>query len=1477
MSAAKRALLQKYLRGGLALNSPESWAIPRRPPGEPARPSFGQEQLWIHGQLVDDLLIYNEPVTVRRSGPLDLAALKQSLNEIIRRHEAWRTNFAIQDGQLVQVINPLLDLDLPLVDLRGLDESEREAEALRLATHDARRPFNLNSGPLLRALLVRLADDDHRLYLTLHQIIFDGVSLYSVFLPELATLYEAFANGQRSPLPDLPIQYADFAHWQRRKAEDETLSDELDYWRKQLAGAPAALDLPTDSARPAIQTFQGKQLSFKLPDKLSEALKTLSRREGTTLFMTLLAAFQILLHRYTDQDDLLVGTVTTSRKRSEFDELLGFFLNTLVLRTDLSGDPTFVELLARVRRVTVDALSHGDVPVHRLVKELERERDPSRNPLFQVMFVLEPPLPAPGPGWELSQVEVDAGIARVDLYLELDDRPEGLVGRFRYRSDLFADASITCMLDHLTTLLEGLVADPQRAISDYPLRTEAEMARDLSSRDVVRPINPFTTFAKDEIEQSIGDRFESLVRKYPDRIAIKTARHKWSYAELNRRANQVAQAILNLCGAGEDRIALLFDHDAPMIAGMIGALKAGKTYVPLDPNNPEKRLTQIIEDSQATALLTNSTNLALARTIWSARADRSVDTALDQIERCESKASPLRPAGAFQSLINIDDVHSLEAAVNLPIVKPDRLAYILYTSGSTGQPKGVMQNHRNVLHYIRAYTNNLHLSAEDRLTLLSSYCFDASVMDIYGALLNGATLYPIDIKREGLAGLSQRLIDEEMTVYHSTPTVYRYFVSSAATTLRDNEVSTGNGSDRVEHETSEFPHLRLVVLGGEKVTRTDVELYQKHFSDDCLFLNGLGPTEATVVLQNFINMQTKISGDNIPVGFPVEDTEVLLLNKDGKPSEVSGEIAIKSAHVALGYWRNSEATDKAFVGAPSLDDRPYLPDAPRGNSPTVREGFLRVYRTGDMGRRLPNGAIQFEGRKDFQIKVRGFRVELGEIESALAQHQLVRESVVVAKDNAAGDKRLVAYVVPHDKQIAAPSSFGRGEQSHDLRVAELRDFLRQKLPEYMAPSSFVMLDALPVTAGGKLNRRALPAPDDSVEPALVAAPRTPLEKSLTTIWADVLEVKAIGINDNFFDLGGHSLLAVRLFAQIDKRLGKRLPLSSLFLTPTVAQLAAAIRKDWTPEWSSLVAINPIKTAEQINSNAPFFCVHALGGNVLEYRELAQHLGPDQPFYGLQSAGLDGKRPPHTRVEDMAAHYIKEMRELQPHGPYFIGGRSLGGVIAFEMAQQLRAQGEQIGLLALLDTYPSGYAKILRNEATFAASIDRGVGRMRTHLANLHSLSVKDKIAYLFKKARFAPSKARSQVWRRVYQTYQSLGRPLPKTLRDVKEFNSLAVRNYVPKVYGGSVTLFWASEDLRTSKDLVDGWRALAGGGMEVHEIPGTHLDIIKEPHVSELATKLRSCLATAQTTRPESLDPPATRSADILSALSSQRESPLP
>lgn len=1369
MSDAKRALLQKYLQGDLSYSSPESRVIERRSPENPTLPSFGQEQLWLHAQLATDFHLYNEPVTVRRTGPLDVAVLKKSLTEIIRRHEAWRTNFAIQDGQVVQVINPVADFEVPVVDLRELDKPLREAAALRLATEDAKRPFDLNQGPLLRCLLVHLDDDDHRLYLTLHQIIFDGVSLYSVFLPELEALYEAFVNGGPSPLPEPQIQYGDFAFWQRNRKQGEAVAEELAYWKTQLAGAPTALELPTDRPRPAIQTFKGEQLSFMLSSELSKTLKTLSRREGTTLFMTLLAAFQTLLYRYTEQDDLVVGTVTTNRKRSEFDELLGFFLNTLVLRTDLSGDPTFRQLLARVRKMTVEALAHDDVPVRRLVKELERDRDPSRNPLFQVMFVLEPPLPAPRPGWDLSQVDVDAGIARVDLYLELDDRAEGLVGRFRYNSDLFDAASITRMLAHLKILLEGVVANPERAISEYSLCAETENSGDLVRANSVQVVNSFTPFAKEEIEQSIISRFAGQVKKYPDHIAIKSRNHEWSYDLLNRIANRVARSILDRVGEGQERIALLFEHDAPMVAALLGTMKAGKTYVPLDPAYPQERLAHILADSQAVALLTNSKSIALARTL----------------------------TGEGLQLINIDSTKwtdpdsDRKSDINVSR-DPDDLAYLLYTSGSTGQPKGVMQNHRNVLHFIQAYTNNLHISADDRLTLVSRYCFDASVMDIYGALLNGATLYPIDIKEEGLAGLAEWISNEKITVYHSTPTVYRYFVNSLTAAPC-------------------FPELRLVVLGGEEVNRSDVELYKKHFSDDCVFVNGLGPTEATVSLQYFIDKQTNISGQAVPVGFPVADTEVLLLNEAGKPTEIRGEIVIKCDHVALGYWRNAKATEAAF-SADSFG------------------AAGRVYRTGDMGRRLPDGSIVFEGRKDFQIKIRGFRVELGEIESALGGHDAVRECVVMAKENEAKvngsrDKRLIAYVV-----------FNPG---HELSESELRSFLRQKLPEYMLPASFVVLESLPLTSSGKLNRLALPEPEGFNIQVKVdsARPETSVEKLLATIWLELLGVGEIGVRDNFFEMGGHSLLAVRLFAQIEKYFDKRLPLATLFQAPTIAQLAEIIQKDWAPRWSSLV---PIQTG---GSKPPFFCVHALGGNVLEYYDLARHLGPDQPFYGFQSLGLDGRHAPQTRVEDMATHYIKEMREIQPAGPYFIGGRSMGGTIAFEMASQLEQLGEEVGLLALLDTYPSGYLKLLLDAETWSSKATLLGRRIVCHFSNLKGMAVGEKFSYAAEKLRYVPERIKASLWRRAYRMYQNLGRPLPRALRDVREFNSMARINYAPQVFGGLVTLFWASGDLRGSFDLVEGWRLLAGGGIDVHEIAGNHLNIIKEPYVGELAAKLGQCL----------------------------------
>jgi amino acid adenylation domain-containing protein len=1391
MSAAKRDLLEKYLRGDVKQQPNASRTIAPRPPNAVRQLSFAQERLWFLNQLNPGSAVFNVPLAVRLSGPIDPGTLERSINEIVRRHDALRTTFATVDGQAVPVSASELAVRLRVIDLTG--DEERAARSDVLLREEAGAPFDLAAGPLIRCTLLRLGQEQHVFLVVMHHIVSDGWSLV-LFFQELSAIYDAFSRGEQSPLAGIPIQYADYAAWQREWLQGELVEKQLSYWQKQLGGELPILELPTDRPRPAVRTFNGAREWLVLSEQLTDSVMALAQREGATLFMALLATFKVLLCRYTGQEDVIVGSPISNRPQTETESIIGFFLNNLALRTDLAGDPSFREALARVRKTALDAYAHQDVPIEKLIEVLKPERDLSRTPIFQIYFNLfnfGSEVRVPGSDKTVSFIEAweqtDEKFSKLDLTLYAGLQGRNLKLAFVYNTDLFDAQSVALMLAHFRALLAAVVADPGQHISQLSLHHQAGFDQESLPSSPVRPGNTFTEFRREEIEQSIAARFASQVAQYPERLAVKSTNHQWTYEDLDATSTQVAQSILRLRGDGEERIALLFEHDAPMIAGMFGALQAGKTYVPLDPHHPAERLRQIVEHSEATALLTNSKNLALAR-----------ELAIDGVQ-----------------LINIDVVDASAAHIALPAIEPDRLAYILYTSGSTGQPKGVMQNHRNVLHYIRVYSNSLHLNADDRLTLLSSYCFDAAVMDIYGALLNGATLCPIDIKEDGLA--DQRLIDEEITVYHSTPTVYRYFVN----TLNDH---------------TDFPRVRLIVLGGEEVKRTDVELYKKHFSDNCLFVNGLGPTEATVSLQNFIDKETAVSSESVPVGFPVADTELLLLNEAGQPSEIFGEIAIKSAHVAVGYWRNTEATAAAFSTSPMASGRSL--------SPTVREGsnVHRIYRTGDMGRRLPGGSIKFEGRKDFQIKIRGFRVELGEIESALAQHAHVRESVVVAKENGTGDKRLIAYVVPREQASIN---------------GELREFLKQKLPEYMVPSSFVVLDSLPLTASGKLNRRALPAPDDlnnrqAGQAATSSAPQTQTEKLLATIWSDLLDVSEIGINDNFFELGGHSLLAVRFFAQVEKRFGKCLPLATLFQAPTIAQLAAILEKDLqknlTAEWSSLVAINPVEAARDTSSRPAFFCVHALGGNVLEYYALAHYLGKAQPFYGLQSAGLDRKHAPHTRVEDMAAHYLKEMRELQPAGPYFIGGRSLGGMIAFEMARQLRAQGEEIGLLALLDTYPSGYAKLLRDQATLRAGLDRAVSRTKAHLSNLRSLSLQDKFLYLAAKLKFAPRKMKSHVWRRVYSSFANLGRPLPRALQDIKELNSLAVREYVPQVYDGHVTLFWASSDLRASVDFVEGWRALAGGGIEVHEIPGSHLDIVKEPHVRELANKLSSSLEQAQT-----------------------------
>ncbi len=1330
LSEAKRALLKKRLKGR-GRESTRPTTIPRRTHSGPVPLSFAQERLWFLEQFQPNSTAYNLISTYRLKGELNAAVLEQSLNEVVHRHEILRTTFSTVKGQPVQVIAPSLRIPLTVINLCHLPAPEREAQAKRAIHQQQHWQFDLAQGPLLRVTLLQMDQAEYVFCVVMHHIITDGWSMGN-FFQELSATYDAYVTGKPTTLPELSVQYADFAAWQRKWLQGEVLENQLSYWKRQLSDGPTVLELPTDYSRPPVQTSDGAVQTVFLSDPLTALIKQLSQREGVTLFMTLLAALNVILYRYTGRNDIVVGTPIANRNRVETENLIGILLNTLVLRTDLSGNPTFQELLARVRGATLGAYAHQDIPFEKLLEELQPERDLSRPPLVQVvinMLDLENiTLRLPGIKAEkYLQLEPEATF---DLTLYLTEQDGRIRIELVYNTRLFNPTTITWILEHFQTLLEAIVAHPEERISKLPLLTPAQRRQLQNQIFLILPANiPFIEFGEEQIEQSIPARFEQQVRLYPQNIAVRTKNHTWTYETLDRIADQLAQTILAKGNSQAERVGLIFEHDAPMIAAILGALKAGKIYVPLDPSYPKERLSYILEDSQANLMLVDNTTQPLAQEV---------------------------SEGTYQ-IINIDDLSSSPSVADINLsIPPDTIAYLLYTSGSTGQPKGVMQSHRNVLHHVRVYTNNLHINPDDNLTLLSSYSFDAAVMDIFGALLNGATLYPVNLKNEGFANLARWLVEEEITIYHSTPTVYRYFVASLAEGVR-------------------LPNMRLVVLGGEEVFKKDVELYKEHFAPDCILINGLGPTESTMCLQYFINHETNILRNSVPVGYPVENTTVALLNEFGEEAEVFGEIAVRSPHVALGYWKKPEITQEAFLPDPEDDNK-------------------RIYRTGDLGRLLPDGAIEFVGRKDSQVKIRGFRIEPGEIQAALEQHSAVQEAAILVQEDESGNKRLVAYIVPNQEKVSTPG--------------DLRSFLINRLPEYMVPSVFVTLDAMPLTPTGKVNRRALPAPDqaflDSEE--MFLAPRDELELQLTKIWERLLKVQPIGIRDNFFNLGGHSLLTVTLLAEIEEIFGQALPLTTLFQAPTIEGLAVVLRQEgWSASTASLVALHAG------GSKPPFFCLPGNLGNVFtDLGHLTRYLDPDQPVYGFQ----DGTHNP-SKIEALAAHYLAEIKSIQPTGPYFLGGICSGGVIAYEIAQQLRAQEEQVALLAMVEPITPPKPS-LRSYASFANGVFRRIlQRLDHHSTTFQQLSHAEQRNYARLKTKVIA--------------------------------NSWALRRYAPQSYPGEIDLFLSSESLQLTPNTQLDWCNLATHA-RVHEIPGTHNSItgtgdtqIEEAHMRALADKLNA------------------------------------
>ena len=1131
------------------------------PPVEPAPRdgdlplSFGQQRLWFLEQLEPGNALYNNFAAVRIQGELDVATLEQSINQIVRRHESLRTVFREKDGVPVQVILDEQPISVQVDDLAALSQEEQQARILALAEEEARQPFDLGQGPLLRVRLLRLGAQEHVIFLTIHHIVSDGWSV-GVLLQELAAFYQAIREGEPAQLPELPIQYPDYAIWQQKWLQGPVLEEQLSYWREQLAELPV-LELPTDRPRPRVQSSRGANLWFHIPQELTQALASRCQEEGATLFMGLMAAFQTLLHRYTGQEDFGVGTPIANRNRSETEGLIGFLLNTLVLRADLAGEPSFRELLARVRETALAAYDHQDLPFEMVVEALQPERDMSRSPLFQVMFDLQT---APLTGLEMGgltfqPLPVERAPAKFDLALSLEEHPDGLRGYLNYNTDLFDRETVQAMVGHFCHLLEQLVAQPDQPVTRLPLLTPEERQRILGAwsgaEDEIPPI-PF---------RSVAQRFQEQAAIQPDATALVLDGQEMSYGELNARANQLAHHLRGL-GVEPGQPVLLFSERTPeAIVGLLAIFKLGAVYLPVEPSTPAERLAFILEDAQVRAVLTQ---------------ERLADKL--PIANLQSPISVIRLDADWPTIAQ-------ESTEDLPVtLAPEETAYIIYTSGSTGAPKGVCIAQESIAAHLQVIGEHFQLTPQDRVLQFASLSFDQSLEQILATLTAGATLVMRGPALWPPEEFSRVVAEQGLTVVNLPPIYWSQWVRAAA---RNPGAVPEN-------------RLRLVIVGGDVMPGSDVRLWQRTPWAGVPLLNAYGPTETTITALTH-PAPGDFPGERVPIGRPLPGRRIYVLDRYGQPvpAGVPGELYIGGLGLAKGYLNRPELTAERFVSAEKLGVGSWKSEAGQAAPPDsllLTPYSSRLYRTGDLCRFRRDGVVEFLGRVDDQVKVRGFRIELGEIEAILQQHPDVREAVVLAREDVPGEKRLVAYVVAQESEVGSRESED-GDREADLTpysslIPELRTFLAERLPDYMIPAAFVFLDALPLTASGKVNRRALPAPDAAATlTSVYVPPRTPVEEELAAIWAQVLDFQpteerpSIGIHDNFFDLGGHSLLATQIIARVRAKYHVELPLRRLFETPTVAGLAELITESLVQEESEEELAQLLEELEGLSDDA----------------------------------------------------------------------------------------------------------------------------------------------------------------------------------------------------------------------------------------------------------------------------------------------------
>ena len=1307
--------------------------------------SFQQRGLWLMHQLEGGTLAYSDPFAYHLKGPLQVAILEQSWNEVIRRHESLRTTFTIVDGQPAAVITPELLIKLPVVDLRQLAEGEREAETRRLMNEWARRPFDLTVGPLLRGTLFQNGDEDYVLVFDAHHIVFDGWSL-SLWVSEQSAIYNALIEGRGSSLTRLSTQYADFVHWQREFLEDSIREEQLEYWSNQLRGVEP-LSLIADHPRPPYQTYKGKTRYWKLKKDVSHSLRALCHRQNISIFRMLTAAWQTLLHRYSGLDDIVVGCPFGNRSHPEFKKVIGFFINTLPIRTNFSGDPSFLEILHRLRDAIRGALANQDVPFGKIVEQLSSDRDRSHHPFYQVMIVQRkfawqmPRLL----GIEATALPLENGTAKFDLSLYTYDDCEEVRGYLEYNADLFEDPTADRMLGHFENLLETVANDPQQTVSSIPFLAPGERQNML--------VDWNATAMDYDHESCVHQHFEAQVKRSPDAIALEFEGQGLHYRDLNARANQLAH-YLRKCGVEtESLVGIFLERSLEMVVGLLAILKAGAAYVPMDPSYPVQRLELMVEDAKPLVILTHKGLL-----------------------------SNLPPNDAKLVCLDSDwNMIGKESDENPPLACTSaNLAYTIFTSGSTGRPKGVEILHRGVVNVIESMRRQLQFGNQDILLAITSLSFDISYLEILMPLVAGGKVVVISraaaIDGKGIAGL---LADSHATFMQATPATWHLLLESG-----------WRGSADL-----------TVLCGGEALTR---ELADRMLERVKVVWNLYGPTETTI----WSTAHRVLSGSgSVSIGRPIANTQLYILDDRSQPVPpgVPGELLIGGDGVARGYLARSDLTEQKFIPDPfSL-----RPDA-------------RLYRTGDLARWRPDGTIDCLGRLDRQVKIRGFRIELEEIESVLRQGSNVLDVAVVVRDDIRPNNCLTAYVVPvKGTHPTAP---------------EMAMLLKQKLPDYMIPSAFVIMESLPRTPNGKLDRRSLPVPEyqstQDVERSV--APHDDVEWRLAKIWQKILGLESIGVTADFFSLGGHSVLGAQMLMEVEKEFGKSLPFSALFQGSTIEQLASLVReKGWTPP-----LIVPIQAR---GTKPPFFAVYARVG----YLELSNKLGPDQPFFVLPYENLFNKKTARS-LRDIAKDLAGRMRALQPKGPYYLGGMCLAGIVAFAIAVELHDQGQEVALLALMDAPAPGYrqrpSRRARLENFFAAHVT-------FHARNLIQLSFREKRAYvsLFTTDVLWHFKVRS--WRLAYKTYQKMGLTLPHSLRNPFHLMGQAALGYEPpSSYPGRVTLFRpATRPNGRWQDYALGWGELAAGGVEVYSVPGVHSDLLVLPQVAHLSRQLKHCLAEAQ------------------------------